>query len=169
MLRHLTHNGVLCRSRLMTGDDGLSETSSSVGALVAGRGGTGVSRSIGRDSSSDGGDEWDAERRAALQADRAAVEAAWGAHVADNDIASLRWKAVGCSCLLSWARYELFPRFLMTTYFMRHADQQVQETDHRLCLEMMHLSVGPHQQSLYWAGMTEQLCSQTQSWEGMAW
>lgn len=47
-----------------------------------------------RDSSSDGGDEWDVERRAALQADRAAAEAAWGAHCAENDIGVLRWKAV---------------------------------------------------------------------------
>lgn len=108
----------------MTGDDGLSETSSSAGALVAGRGATGVSRSIGRDSSSDGGDEWDPERRAALQADRAAAEAAWGAHVADNDIASLRWKAVSGSCPLSRARHELFPSLpFKTTYFMRHVDQ----------------------------------------------
>ena len=80
--------------RLLTGDDGLSETSSSIGTMVGGRGVAGASRSIGRDSSSDGGDEWDTERRAALQADRAAVEAAWGAHVADNDVASLKWKAV---------------------------------------------------------------------------
>ncbi len=86
---------MLCRSRLLTADDGLSETSSSVGALIGARGNAGGNHSIGRDSSSDGGDEWDMERRAALQADRAAVEAAWGAHVADNDVASLRWKAVG--------------------------------------------------------------------------
>ena len=65
-----------------------------MGAILGSRGNTGGNRSIGRDSSSDGGDEWDTERRAALQADRAAVEAAWGAHVADNDVASLRWKAV---------------------------------------------------------------------------
>lgn len=42
-----------------------------------------------------GGDvAWDTERRAALQADRAAVEAAWGEHVADNDLQSLRYRAV---------------------------------------------------------------------------
>ena len=108
-LRHqLDHTGaychrvalltLLCRSRLLTADDGLSETSSSAGALAGARGHAGATHSIGRDSSSDGGDEWDTERRAALRADRAAVEAAWGAHVADNDVASLRWKAVS-SCL----------------------------------------------------------------------
>ena len=38
---------------------------------------------------------WDTERRAALQADRAAAEAAWGEHVADNDdLQALRYKAV---------------------------------------------------------------------------
>ena len=88
-----------CRSRLLSGDDGLSETSSSVGAILGGRGAPGASRSIGRDSSEDdGGDEWDPERRAALRADRAAVEAAWGAHVADNDVDSLRWKVVRSCC-----------------------------------------------------------------------
>ena len=45
------------------------------------------------------GDEWDPERRAALRADRAAVEAAWGAHVADNDVDSLRWKVVRGCCI----------------------------------------------------------------------
>ena len=93
---------ILCRSRLLAGDDGFSETSSSVGAILGGRGAPGASRSIGRDSSEDdGGDEWDPERRAALRADRAAVEAAWGAHVADNDVDSLRWKVVrGCCSAL---------------------------------------------------------------------
>jgi hypothetical protein len=76
----------------MTADDGASEASSSLTALI-GRSGGGGSLGV-RDSSSDGGDEWDPERRAALQADRAAVEAAWGAHEADNDIITLRWKAV---------------------------------------------------------------------------
>lgn len=38
--------------------------------------------------------EWDGERRAALQADRAAAEAAWGAHVADHDdLRALRYRA----------------------------------------------------------------------------
>lgn len=84
-----------------SGDDGVSEASSTLTALVMiGRGGGGGGGgSVGaRDSSSDGGDEWDPERRAALQADRAAVEAAWGAHEADNDVITLRWKAVRLVC-----------------------------------------------------------------------
>ncbi len=87
------------RGRAATVDDGASEASSSIIALI-GRSGGG---SLGaRDSSSDGGDEWDPERRAALQADRAAVEAAWGAHEADNDVITLRWKAVSPSpCKIS--------------------------------------------------------------------
>lgn len=69
----------------------MSEASSTLAGLI----GRGTSSMGGlRDSSSDGGDEWDIERRAALKADRAAAEAAWGAHVADNDIGVLRWKAV---------------------------------------------------------------------------
>ena len=82
-----------------------------MGAVLGSRGNTGGNRSIGRDSSSDGSDEWDTERRAALQADRAAVEAAWGAHVADNDVASLRWKAVR-----SWT---------LATFFAAAADTDV--------------------------------------------
>jgi hypothetical protein len=82
---------LLLRSRAVTTDDCASEASSTLAGLI----GRGTSSMGGlRDSSSDGGDEWDVERRAALKADRAAAEAAWGAHVADNDIGVLRWKAV---------------------------------------------------------------------------
>ncbi|CAL8471705.1 g11247 [Coccomyxa elongata] len=77
-------------SREASADDFVSEASSTLAGLVRrGSSGTGGTR----DSSSDGGDEWDVERRAALKADRAAAEAAWGAHVAENDIGVLRWKA----------------------------------------------------------------------------
>ncbi|KAK9918082.1 hypothetical protein WJX75_001065 [Coccomyxa subellipsoidea] len=82
--------GWASRSRAVTTDDCASEASSTLAGLI----GRGTSSMGGlRDSSSDGGDEWDVERRAALKADRAAAEAAWGAHVADNDIGVLRWKA----------------------------------------------------------------------------
>ncbi|BDA47090.1 probable Laminin-like protein epi-1 at N-terminal half [Coccomyxa sp. Obi] len=77
-------------SREASADDCVSEASSTLAGLIRrGSSGTGGTR----DSSSDGGDEWDVERRAALKADRAAAEAAWGAHVAENDIGVLRWKA----------------------------------------------------------------------------
>ncbi len=88
---HFDETFALCRSGEASADDFVSEASSTLAGLVRrGSSGTGGTR----DSSSDGGDEWDVERRAALKADRAAAEAAWGAHVAENDIGVLRWKAV---------------------------------------------------------------------------
>jgi len=53
-----------------------------------------VSRSRG--SSSSGSEaQWGEARRAALSADRAAADAAWGQHEAEeNDVGALRWKAV---------------------------------------------------------------------------
>ncbi|KAK9825855.1 hypothetical protein WJX81_004552 [Elliptochloris bilobata] len=46
-----------------------------------------------RSSSSGSLAEWGEARRAELSADRAAVEAAWGQHEAENNLTALRWKA----------------------------------------------------------------------------
>lgn len=52
-------------------------------------------RSESRGSESSGSAaEWGEARRAELSADRAAIDAAWGQHEAENDIGALRWKAV---------------------------------------------------------------------------